>query len=482
MKAASERRPAGLSDYLQDWRAPGLDVAKSQLVVEPLALRRAARNAERLLGDLTPRAPTPYDLDAVASGLRLAWQTSHSLAVVPPRDLWRAPWVFFRPYEQSDRWLAQLSDLVEAWLDWMDEHVRPRAVVVLLREFLAAYPQDLACFEPIRRWLERQVTTSRAQRLVRWAERSRSFGLLERDAARRLTVPWWTASESFEAYAGRAGLVPGLESSALVRRATGAMLEEVNAQLRAGQATSEWLERAFEWIAPSGRLRFSYQRVRTAEALLSPFLQQSPEPPVQHAVQEILLRAIGHPGSQREQWQGISVELRAVLSRWLVSRSLDDFFRVLDRTAEKRHWHYRKAFWSAYLDRGAIADAWIVLGREARRIVRRNMEEAQNDAGTLLVGEGAQANHSVLLLRIGKLTIAEWSHNGKCRIWVDGKRSAPRLYESQYRRHQLVDDCNWDKAHMGSEQGRWQDDVARQIERHTRIRVPRGEYMPRRRV
>lgn len=482
MKAASGSRPAGLSDYLQDWRAPGLDVAKSQLVLEPLILRRAARNAERLLGDLTPRAPTPYDLDAVASGLRLAWQTSHSLAAVPPRDLWRAPWVFFRPHEHSDRWLAQLPDLVQAWLDWMDEHFRTRAVVVLLREFLAAYPQDLACFEPIRRWLERQVNTSGTPRLTRWAERSRNFGLLERDAPLRLTGAWWDTSSSFDVYAGEAGLVPGLEGSALVRRATGAMLDRVNGQLRTGQATPEWLERAFQWIAPSGKLRFGYQRIRTAEALLSPFLTQSPEPPVQHALQEILLRAIGHPGSQREQWQGISVELRAVLSRWLVSRSLEDFFRVLDKTAEKRHWHYRKAFWSAYLDRGVISDAWVVLGREARRIVRRNMEEAQNDAGTLLVGEGAQANHSVLLLRIGTLTIAEWSHNGKCRIWADSKRSAPRLYESQYRRQQLVDGCDWDKAHMGSEQGRWQDDVARQIERHTRIRIPRGEYMPRRRV
>jgi hypothetical protein len=481
VKVIGESRPAGLIGYLEDWRAPGLDVAKTQLVVEPAALRRAARNAERLLGDLTPRAPTPYDLDAVARSLRLAWQTSHSLAAVSPCDLRRAPWVFFRPYEHPDRWLAQLSDLVEAWLEWINEHVRARAVVVLLREFLAAYPQELACFELIRRWLERQVTTSRTPRLTRWAERSRNFGLLERDAPLRLIVPWWNDSGSFEVYAGMAGLVPGLERSALVRRATGALLERVNEELRTGQATSEWLERAFEWIAPSGRLRFGGLRVRTAEAVLSPFLHQSPDPPIQHAIQEFLLRVIGHPGPAREQWQGVSLELRAVLSRWLVGRSLDDFFHVLDKTADKNHWLYRRAFWSAYLARGAISDAWVVLGPAARQIVRRDLKEVQNDAGTLSSGEGAQGNHSVLLLRIGNLTIAEWSHNGKCRIWVAGNRTSPRLYEARYGRRQLMDGCDWDKAHMGSEEGRWQSQIAQQIERHTRIRVPSSEYMPKRR-
>ncbi len=481
MKPTDESRPPGLMDYLQDWRAPGLHVPRTQLAFAPVGLRQAARTAERLLGDLTPRTPQPYALDAIADGLRTAWQSSHSLAAVPPRDLWRAPWVFFRPYDHPDRWLAQLSDLVDAWLAWMDEHVRARAVVVLLREFLAAYPQELACFEPIRRWLERQVATGRTPRLTRWAERSRNFGLLQRDAPLRLIAPWWNSSGSFEVYAGEAGLVPGLEHSALVRRATGAMLERVNEQLRTGQATSEWLERAFEWIAPSGRLRFGYQRIRTAEALLSPFLHQSPEPPVQHALQEILLRAIGHPGPAREQWQGVSLELRAVLSRWLVGRSLDDFFHVLDKTAEEHHWRYRRAFWSAYLERGAISDAWVVLGPAARQIVRRDLKEVQNDAGTLLAGDGAQGNHSVLLLRIGNLTIAEWSHSGKCRIWIAGNRASPRLYEAQYGRRQLMDGCDWDKAHMGSEEGRWQSQIAQQIERHTRIRVPSGEYMPKRR-
>ncbi|MCL4685794.1 hypothetical protein KJ059_13710 [Myxococcota bacterium] len=478
MKDVGEKTPAGLVDYLRDWRAPGLHVPKAQLAIAPVELRRAAQMVERLLGDLKPRTPEPYALDAIADGLRGAWQASYSLAGVPPRDLWRAPWVFFRPYDHPDRWLAQLSDLIEAWLAWMDEHLRARAVVVLLREFLAAYPQELACFEPIRRWLERQVTTSRTPRLTRWAERSRNFGLLARDAPLRLTGPWWNHHGSFESYAGEAGLVPGLEHSDLVRRATRTMLDHVEARLRSGEATTEWLQRAFEWIAPSGRLRFGELRIGTAEAMLSPFLQQSPEPPVQHAIQEILLRAIGHPGPQREQWQGISVELRAVLSRWLVDRSLEDFFRVLDKTAEERHWRFRKAFWSAYLERDVISEAWVVLGPAARQIVRRDLKEVQNDAGTLLSGDGAQANHSVLLLRIGNLTIAEWSHNGKCRVWVAGNRAAPRLYEARYGRRQLMDGCDWDKAHMRSEDGGWQSQIAQQIERHTRIRVPSSEYMP----
>jgi hypothetical protein len=47
--------------------------------------------------------------------------------------------------------------------------------------------------------------------------------------------------------------------------------------------------------------------------------------------------------------------------------ALEDFFRVLDETAQDSHWKYRKAFWSAYLRRDVIVDAWATSARSTSR-------------------------------------------------------------------------------------------------------------------
>jgi hypothetical protein len=167
--------------------------------------------------------------------------------------------------------------------------------------------------------------------------------------------------------------------------------------------------------------------------------------------------------------------------RWLVKASLDDFFTVLDETADDAHWKFRKAFWSAYLRRNAISDAWIVLGPAAARIVRKEFDSLAG-AAKLRMGDGTQSSHSVLLMQIGALTIAEWSHNGKCWIWSDGEPRVPKLYEAEYKRSQLRDSSKPKRGivHMGSEDGRWQDTIAHIIADETGIRVTRGEYMPER--
>ena len=81
-------------------------------------------------------------------------------------------------------------------------------------------------------------------------------------------------------------------------------------------------------------------------------------------------------------------------------------------------------------------------------------------------------------MRIGPLTIAEWSHNGSCRIWLSGNESAPKLYKPTYSRHELMTGDDFSKPHMGSERGSWQGAIARWIEDQTGISVPRRAYMP----
>lgn len=479
MSGVGARSAPSLIEYLGDWRAPGIGGPRSQLALAPVGIRRAAAEVERRLGDLTPRAPTQYDLDLMELEVRRAWKNSGSLASVSVRSLRRTPWVLFRPHDQPDRSLAGVPGLLAAWLKWLEGDQRTRVLICLLREYIAGYPQHLPEFERLRSTLKQRIVMGASPRLVRWRERCARFGLLEAQAPSLLTSHWWGASVSFEEYATEAGLVPGLDTSSLVRLASERVLDVIEARLRSGHALAEWLRRGFEWLEGSGKLRFAELRPRLATALLSPFLDRAPEPAIQNVIQGFLLRVIGDPRSQRARWQGIPEHIRNVLFRWLVSVSLDDFFRVLDETAEDAHWKYRKAFWSAYLRKDEISDAWVVLGPAAGRIVRKEFD-SQGGAGKLVLAEGVQSTHSVLLMRIRSLTIAEWSHSGRCWIWTDGNSKSPKLYETEYRRSHLRERGAWSKAHMGSETGRWQDDIARYIADETGVRVSRTDYMPKR--
>lgn len=82
-------------------------------------------------------------------------------------------------------------------------------------------------------------------------------------------------------------------------------------------------------------------------------------------------------------------------------------------------------------------------------------------------------------MKVGKLTIADWSHNGKCHIWLDGNVSSPKLYLNRYSRGDVVRGSDNDgQVHHGSDYGTWQRQVATYIRTHTGISLSEKSYMP----
>ena len=71
-----------------------------------------------------------------------------------------------------------------------------------------------------------------------------------------------------------------------------------------------------------------------------------------------------------------------------------------------------------------------------------------------------------LLMRIGNLTIAEWSHNGSLRIWHAGNADAPELYQADYSAWELREGSDWDKRHLGN----WMAEAIEQVHRLTGVR------------
>ena len=94
--------------------------------------------------------------------------------------------------------------------------------------------------------------------------------------------------------------------------------------------------------------------------------------------------------------------------------TLSQFLEVVDRVAERQQWHYRRAFWTAYIERRVVSNAWVAFGTTGAQVARRL---ADDSADTLMrhfaaLG-GAGTDQAVLLLHIGDLIIADWSHNGR---------------------------------------------------------------------
>jgi hypothetical protein len=85
----------------------------------------------------------------------------------------------------------------------------------------------------------------------------------------------------------------------------------------------------------------------------------------------------------------------------------------------------------------------------------------------------------VLLLHMPGVTVAEWSHDGACRFWLDGNSGAPGLHkEDAYSRFEMMHEADFRQRHDGSLDGRWQDNIMGWLQKNTGIEIPRTEYFP----
>ena len=139
-------------------------------------------------------------------------------------------------------------------------------------------------------------------------------------------------------------------------------------------------------------------------------------------------------------------------------------------------WPARRKFWGAYYEHEYMREAWVAFAREGADLAKSLAAEKENPAignfGVLAASANVQRNHAVLIMQISELTVADWSHSGKCHIWLSENPSSPKLYRS-YSRDELINDSDFEKKHGGQ----WQLEVHDFIRRHTGIRMNSREYM-----
>lgn len=476
-----------LQKSLADW----LEFPPAKWIVEPRATRRAERSVIATLQAFEPINPSSRDLAALHRRVTSAWRREQPLVSIGLRDLRQLPWVLFYPSDDPSRWLGRERRLVLEYGQWLSAGRRTRAVLALLHEFLRVYPNTLPTFTDLRRLLSRAVVNPRGPvppSLNKWTERCRKYRLLDEGGGETFIGTLVSGATRPVDGLREAGFDGQLAQSDFLRSGIRAKLPGW-AERIAQHNAAENLESLLEVLQVDGKLRFDDRasRAEIAKGLLSPYIDHKPRPEIREPLQSFFLTHLGDPRARRtkHRWSSVPPDVTRVMLRWLVERVLEQFFALVKETALDRHWRYREAFWKAFLDAGYIDDVWFVLGRRAAASLRR-VEGDKHLAETTGELSGAQSDQSVLLLRMPGVTIAEWSHNGSCHVWLDGAEGAPSLYRSRYGATQVrrpfpyryANDAH-SQRHDGSEVGRWQDKIVQWLRRNTELQLNRDAYFPR---
>lgn len=438
--------------------------------LQPVQLLAVNRRQEALWAEAEAQKPPGFSLDGIAGRVRSSWKGTASFDGIRRSDRRWLAYVMFYPSNAQEQWLASEKRFVSVLLREFQRS--PRLIPVTLRQLLLRYPSELSTFELLRVGLRESLRQRELFALAQWRRRIEVYSLLEADGPNRFADALFDSTRTPEEVLRDAGLDEELATGEFVRLAVNAGLAALESDLRSGEAVHD-LETRLRPIASRGLLRFPQDAHVLAHSVLRPHVRRGATTAQREQIQRIVIRHLKDPRFDRGLWQRVEPHCEALLKLWMVGETLDGFFRLIAKDALEHHWRYRQAFWAAYFTKGMIHDAWVVLGEDARRAARRVWSDIPEHASLSGAGDPSQ---SVLLLKIGALTIAEWSHNGRCRVWRDGARSAPKFHAAHYDRTDLKRPSDFEISHMGSASYSWQLRLAEFIRRETQCDVRQSEY------
>lgn len=432
-----------------------------------LATEQASRRLAALMGERTERAQNDEPL---TDFLGRIGAIANQLDLASPRDIRRLVDVIWQVDGQVELAKLGLTRAVAA-----DRKSFDRAIVIA---YLRRFPTHHAAFQE----LCGAVSLVANRRDWPWQGRGERWHLWRPDHG-----PDAIATALLQAEDPRVALrESGFEADLL----DGGFIA---AALRAACRASA-VQRADRAVAAGHKLIAVFQsfegaqslNAHLARALLSPWVSASPPEDLRTAITSMLVRRIGDPRLDTTSWQFIRDQLVRefptedltatidVLRRWLVKATVSQFFEVIGRTTTNPdQWAQRESFWLAYLDAGAIDDAWFAFGPRAEADARRLVKDLEQGAGYGRIVGGGDSGHSALLMSMGDLRIAEWSHNGMCRFWNPEAKDRPDLSQREYSGHRLRRTNVDQHFNAMSHYSGWQGRFAYHIRQETGVLHPR---------
>lgn len=402
----------------------------------------------------------------------------------------------FDPRSLARRDLRRLVS--ELWDDERCDHVAPAVLDAaidanaksldraVLSAYLRHFPLEHPAFERLR-----AASALGAKRWEwPWKERGERWGLWYRDSGPAGVAKALLAGDDARAILRDIGLDGDLAEGEFVAQALETACEQVAAtKADAAIASGERLIALFEQLGVTSTDAW------LAWALLTPWRDRSPPDAYRERLTKLLVARVGDPRLSRARWDALvadmpgtaSSELVDLMRRWLVHRDFRAFFSIVGAvTNDPKQWAAREEFWLGYLNSEVVDDACFAFGRQADALAEMSKSGGAALEYGEITGGGADPTHSALIISIGDVRIAEWSHNGSCRFWDRRDPQAPALYRKQYFGMQLRA-MNGGKAYDGRfaaipHMSGWQSQFAGFIYAMTGIRHPRwGEGTSRKR-
>lgn len=196
-------------------------------------------------------------------------------------------------------------------------------------------------------------------------------------------------------------------------------------------------ERLLSWLKPDGVASARTLGAGAAlEALLRPWVDNSPGEDLQSYLMQSIRDLYGHPrlGSQAV-WSEVGETAKAVMLRWLTGASIRVFLDVVSEVESSHMWEPRRKFWLELYERKWVKDAWAAFCPAGERVARRREARGATPAGqwfgSQMVG-GSRADTSLLILELDRCIVVEGSHSYKVHVFRKGQQTTPRLHQNRY--------------------------------------------------
>ncbi len=220
-------------------------------------------------------------------------------------------------------------------------------------------------------------------RLSAWQRRNDTYNIFSPRVAIRAIPAQLLAANDILRFERDLGIEGQLSQQGFIVHIWAATLVYLEDRLKAGQLVNFQLERVLESLEVGKKMRFESLRTTTASALLSPWVSRPlSDMQLQKRLKDFFLDHMGDPYTRRTNWHGVSSDAIAVMRRWLAQENLRLFFELITQASgaddyATGHWKYRRQFWRAYWERGALDEAWMVLGSKAEKLAKEKLTPTQ---------------------------------------------------------------------------------------------------------
>lgn len=242
----------------------------------------------------------------------------------------------------------------------------------------------------------------------------------------------------------------------------------------------------FEKCAPT----LTHREYNLVDAIASAYQGHNAEGDIRRAVSRYLVDRYGEPDPASPMWKDCLESTRELFNQWLLFENLEKFFDVIANYAEttggemRSQWGYRKAFWLAVHRTGAVSDLRIAAGKGLMETLGES--RLKDRFGSKLVKlNDSDERRCALILQLGPITIVDFTHNAKCRIWKTGPEQHQWFKGTKLTRYTFQGGADMrirshyettGIAHFSSETYGWQDAVAEFLSSYLPARLPRSSY------